>query len=163
MTGLVPSGILPSLLQWGGRYHWIVAIVYRIKEVQRLPSVFITLAAWSLSEVVRYPQYALNALEICPQWLTWLRYTAFILLYPLGALPGEVLLLYKALPYIKEKNLYGCIFEKLPFTYYSVVVVILSLYPFLWFGLYLYMFKQRRYKLDKQFIGRRKSRGKKSD
>lgn len=155
--GLVPSGVSTTVLQWGGRYHWIAAIVSNIKEVQRLPSVFITFAAWSLSEVIRYPQYALNTLGLCPSWLTWLRYSAFIPLYPIGALSGEVLLIYQALPFIQKKNLYDSFFSKLPFNYFSFVSVLLVLYPFLWFSLYIYMFKQRQSKLGKRSRGKRKS------
>lgn len=158
ILGIVPTGVLPTILQWGGRYHWIAAIVCKLKEVQRLPSVFITFAAWSLSEVIRYPQYALNALGLCPRWLTWLRYSAFIPLYPIGALCGEVLLLYQALPFIKKRNLYQNFFNKLPFNYYLFVVVVLALYPFLWLILYIYMLKQRRSRLRKRSSGKRKPR-----
>ncbi|XP_048325254.2 uncharacterized protein LOC125421195 isoform X3 [Ziziphus jujuba] len=48
--GLVPSGALLPLMQWGGRTHFLLAIVRQINEVQELPSVFITFIAWSLSE-----------------------------------------------------------------------------------------------------------------
>ncbi|XP_010253304.1 PREDICTED: very-long-chain (3R)-3-hydroxyacyl-CoA dehydratase 2 isoform X2 [Nelumbo nucifera] len=46
--GLVPSGVLLPLMQWGGRTHFLLAIVSQIVEVQDLPSVFITFLAWSL-------------------------------------------------------------------------------------------------------------------
>ncbi|KAI5081211.1 hypothetical protein GOP47_0004394 [Adiantum capillus-veneris] len=101
-AGIVPSGALTSFLQWGGRYHWIAAVVCNIKEVQRLPSVFITFAAWSLTEVVRYPQYALSTIGLCPWWLTWLRYSVFIPLYPIGALCGEGLAISKAVKSLQQ-------------------------------------------------------------
>ncbi|MCO5549899.1 hypothetical protein L7F22_003374 [Adiantum nelumboides] len=127
-------------------------------EVQRLPSVFITFAAWSLTEIVRYPQYALSIVGLCPWWLTWLRYSVFIPLYPIGALCGEVLLYYQALPYIKLSNLYDNLFSKLPYNYYNFVLGGLILYPFLWLSLYAYMFKQRQIKLGKRLSGKRTSR-----
>uniref|UniRef100_A0A803R777 Very-long-chain (3R)-3-hydroxyacyl-CoA dehydratase n=1 Tax=Cannabis sativa TaxID=3483 RepID=A0A803R777_CANSA len=49
--GLVPSGVVLPLMQWGGRTHFLLAIVRQIDEVQELPAVFITFLAWSLSEV----------------------------------------------------------------------------------------------------------------
>lgn len=162
VLGIVPSKVLPAFLQWGGRYHWIAAVVCNVKQVQRLPSVFITFAAWSLTEVIRYPQYALNMIGLCPWWLTWLRYSIFIPLYPIGALCGEVLLVYQALPFIKQMNLYDSIFSKLPFSYYNFVLVVLALYPFLWLILYIYMFKQRQSKLGKRSGGKRKSRARRS-
>ncbi|KAH7436666.1 hypothetical protein KP509_05G030200 [Ceratopteris richardii] len=103
--------------------------------------------AWSLIEVIRYPQYALSTIGLCPRWLTWLRYTAFIPLYPIGAWCGEVLLYYQALPYIKKSNLFGSFFDKLPFSYYNFIVAGLVLYPFLWLSLYMHMLKQRKIKL----------------
>nr|AKM76678.1 protein-tyrosine phosphatase-like protein [Monsonia marlothii] len=148
--GLVPSGALLPLMQWGGRTHFLFAIVRGIDEVQELPSVFITFLAWSLSEVIRYPQYALSCLGHCPCWVTYLRYTSFIVLYPIGMAPGEMWLMYQALPYIKEKHLYGDSLFGLPFSYYNFVQAVLLCYPLLWLKLYLHLFKQRKLKLAKQ-------------
>ncbi|RVW56965.1 Very-long-chain (3R)-3-hydroxyacyl-CoA dehydratase 2 [Vitis vinifera] len=103
--GLVPSGVLLPLMQWGGRTHFLLAIVRRIVEVQELPSVFITFIAWSISEVIRYSHYALHCMGSCPSCITYLRYTAFILLYPVGVAPGEMWLMYQALPFLKRKNI----------------------------------------------------------
>ncbi|XP_022756591.1 very-long-chain (3R)-3-hydroxyacyl-CoA dehydratase 2-like isoform X1 [Durio zibethinus] len=106
--GIVPSGVLFPLMQWGGRTHFLLAIVRQIDEVQEFSAVFIAFFAWSLTEVIRYSHYALNIYGSCPSWLTYLRYTTFIVLYPLGLAPGEMWLMFQALPFIKEKNLYGC-------------------------------------------------------
>jgi very-long-chain (3R)-3-hydroxyacyl-CoA dehydratase len=43
--------------------------------------------------MVRYPWYAATLMDDCPSWLTWLRYTAFIPLYPIGVI-AEMVLLY---------------------------------------------------------------------
>uniref|UniRef100_A0A803R781 Very-long-chain (3R)-3-hydroxyacyl-CoA dehydratase n=1 Tax=Cannabis sativa TaxID=3483 RepID=A0A803R781_CANSA len=77
------------------------------------------------------------------------RYTAFIVLYPVGLFTGEMWLMYEAVPFIKKKNLYADFFSAFPFTYYTFVRVLLVLYPFLWLKLYLHLFKQRRSKLRK--------------
>ncbi|WJX50290.1 very-long-chain (3R)-3-hydroxyacyl-CoA dehydratase [Trifolium repens] len=148
--GLVPSGALLPLLQWGGRTHFLLAIVRRIHEVQELPSVFITFLAWSISEVIRYSHYAFSCLGNCPSWITYIRYTAFIVLYPIGVFPGEMWLMYQALPIINKKNIYADSFSSLPFSYYDFVKVVLVVYPFLWFKLYLHLFKQRHSKLYKR-------------
>ncbi|KAI4322173.1 hypothetical protein L6164_021890 [Bauhinia variegata] len=148
--GLVPSGVLLPLMQWGGRVHFMLAIVHQLEEVQELPALFITYFAWSLSEVIRYSHYAFNCLGSCPYWITYLRYTAFIVLYPLGLGAGEMWLMYQALPIIKKTNLYRDAFSGLPFSYYDFLKVLLLFYPFLWMKLYLHLFKQRRAKLYKQ-------------
>ncbi|KAK7262421.1 hypothetical protein RJT34_29994 [Clitoria ternatea] len=145
--GLVPSGVLLPLMQWGGRTHFVLAIVAKLDELQELPSVFITFLAWSMGEIIRYSHYAFSCLGNCPHWITYLRYTAFIVLYPLGVGPGEIWVMYQALPIIKEKNLYADSFSGLPFSYYGFLKAVLVVYPFLWFKLYLHLFKQRRAKL----------------
>ncbi|KAJ0987742.1 hypothetical protein J5N97_006098 [Dioscorea zingiberensis] len=148
-VGLVPSGLMLALMQWGGRTHFLLAIVRQITEIQELPSVFITFLSWSLSEMIRYPHYVASSVGLCPSWLTYVRYTAFILLYPIGVGPGEIWLMYQALPFIKERNLYSSFFDRLPFSYHTFVVVVLVFYPILWLRLYLHLFKQRRSKLRK--------------
>ncbi|KAL1558651.1 very-long-chain (3R)-3-hydroxyacyl-CoA dehydratase [Salvia divinorum] len=146
-VGIVPSGVLLPLMQWGGRTHFLFAIVRRIQVVQELPSVFITFVAWGVSEVIRYPHYALYCIGSLPKWITLIRYNAFIVLYPIGVFPGEMWLMYQALPFIKKENLYA---DSLPFSYYNFMLLLLFCYPFLWLKLYLHLFKQRRTKLGKQ-------------
>ncbi|ESQ47195.1 hypothetical protein EUTSA_v10027965mg [Eutrema salsugineum] len=156
--GIVPSGLLSPLMQWCGRTHFILAIVGQIKEVQDLPWLTITLVAWCLAEVIRYPHYALACLGRGPYWLTYLRYTGFIMLFPTG-LVGEMLTMYKALPHIKEINLYANLFSVFPFSYYDFLWAFLLVYPFLWLKLYLPLFSQRKSKLrrpDKHQGGRKR-------
>ncbi|KAK4440836.1 Very-long-chain (3R)-3-hydroxyacyl-CoA dehydratase 2 [Sesamum alatum] len=145
--GIVPSGALLPLMQWGGRTHFLLAIVRPIHEVQELPSVFITFVAWSLSEIIRYSHYASSCMGSSPKWMTFIRYNAFIVLYPIGLFPGEMWLMYEALPFIKKENLYA---DTLPFSYHKFVKALLFCYPLLWMKLYLHLFKQRRSKLGKQ-------------
>ncbi|KAK9755180.1 hypothetical protein RND81_01G007200 [Saponaria officinalis] len=146
--GIVPSGVLLPLMQWGGKAHYLLAIVSKIDEVLESPSIFITFFCWSIGEFIRYSYYALNCVGKCPYWSTFIRYTAFIPIYPLGV-AGEMWLMYSALPYIKEKDLYRDFFGALHFSYNTFVQVVLVCYPFLWLKLYLYLLKQRRSKLRK--------------
>ncbi|KAG5408964.1 hypothetical protein IGI04_005283 [Brassica rapa subsp. trilocularis] len=155
--GIVPSGFLSPLMQWSGRTHFILAIVGQINEVftlgsallvQDSPWLAITLVAWCIGEMIRYPHYALTCLGRCPYWLTYLRYTGFIIIYPTG-LVGELLIMYKALPHVKERNLYANFFSVFPFSYYQFLLAVLLVYPFLWLKLYLQLFKQRKSKLGK--------------
>lgn len=153
--GIVPSGALLPLMQWGGRIHYLLAILRQIHEVQGSASVFVTFTMWSLGEVIRYSHYALNCTGSCPYWMTYIRYTAFILVYPVG-LSGEMWLMYHALPFIKEKNLYADAFTYFPFSYYNFVQVLLLFYPFLWLKLYLHLLKQRKTKLGKHHEKKKK-------
>ncbi|KAL2899105.1 hypothetical protein RDABS01_024187 [Bienertia sinuspersici] len=146
--GIVPSGVLLPLMQWGGRSHYLLAIAGKIVEIQDSPSIFVTFVAWCIGEMIRYSNYALSCIGKCPYWLTYVRYTAFIPVYPLGV-AGEMSLMYQALPYMKEKDLYSDFFSVFPFDYYTFVQALLLCYPFLWMKLYLHLLKQRRSKLRK--------------
>jgi len=54
--------------------------------------------AWALTEVPRYAYYALS-LAGCgvPTWLTWIRYSTFYVLYPIGA-GSEALVMLSTIP-----------------------------------------------------------------
>eukprot|EP00850_Spirogloea_muscicola_P006699 SM000032S12083 [mRNA] locus=s32:451908:454230:+ [translate_table: standard] len=136
-TGLVRSSAQTAFLQWFGRTHVLLAVIASVPEVQQLQSVTVMLLAWALSEVIRYPQYCLNILGSCPGWLTWLRYSAFIPLYPLGLFWGE------------NQQTHSAFFSLLPFDYRTFLVVLLAVYPAIWWQLYTHMFKQRRVKLGR--------------
>ncbi|KAH9552943.1 hypothetical protein CY35_09G094300 [Sphagnum magellanicum] len=156
--GLVRSVTLYNFLQWLGRSHVLFAIIAQIPEVQEQPPILITFSAWALSEVIRCPYYVLTLMGMCPRWLIWLRYTAFVVLYPVGALYGEMLVMYQSLEPIKQRNMYSSIFKWLPFDYHSFVVVLMIAYPCLWLVLYLHMFQQRQKKLSKKVsVNRRKT------
>ncbi|KAK9940382.1 hypothetical protein M0R45_017046 [Rubus argutus] len=136
--GLVPSGVVFPLMQLAGRAN-CVYVIRQTREVQELAAVLITFVAWSISEVIRYSNYALNCIGSCPPWLTYLRYTAFLVLYPPG-MGCETWLMYQALPFMKKYS----------FSYYNILMVVLFCYPFFCVKLYLHMVKQRRSKLGKQ-------------
>ncbi|XP_004294609.1 PREDICTED: very-long-chain (3R)-3-hydroxyacyl-CoA dehydratase 2 [Fragaria vesca subsp. vesca] len=137
-VGLVPSGVVIPLMQWAGRTNCMF-VMRQTHEVQELPAVLIIFVAWSISEIIRYPTYALNCIRSCPPWLTYLRYSAFLVLYPPG-MGGETWIMYYALPFMKKYS----------FGYYRFLMVVLFCYPFLCLKVYLHMVKQRRSKLGKQ-------------
>ncbi|KAL2614064.1 hypothetical protein R1flu_025756 [Riccia fluitans] len=159
--GLVRSGTLTALMQWSGRTHVLLAVIAKLPEVQILPSVFITFLAWAVSEVIRYPQYALTSVGACPRWLLWLRYTAFIPLYPAG-IYGEMNAMYNAVNSVKHKPLYTWLFgDILPFSYDKFLIGLLVIYPALFLVLYIHVFRQRRSKLSSKGAPRpRSSKGK---
>eukprot|EP00891_Asterochloris_glomerata_P007862 jgi/Astpho2/7862/Aster-06146 len=64
------------------------------------------LLAWGITEVIRYSFYALKELSIVPYPLLWLRYTTFIVLYPLGV-ASELAMVYLALPTIRKSKMWS--------------------------------------------------------
>jgi very-long-chain (3R)-3-hydroxyacyl-CoA dehydratase len=105
-VGLVGGSPVTAATQWAGRSNVLFAVVGRVAEVRHGAAAGVMLLAWALSEVVRYPWYAAVTAGACPFWLTWLRYTAFVPLYPLGVV-GEMRAMYDALPHIGARGLHS--------------------------------------------------------
>lgn len=92
--------------------------------------------AWSFTEVVRYSYYAANLADAggVPYWLTWLRYSAFYVLYPIGV-ASEMSIIWMSLG--EAELVVG--------KFYSwVLFAILFTYPPGLYSLYTYMMRQRR-------------------
>ncbi|CAI5981861.1 unnamed protein product [Closterium sp. NIES-64] len=147
LVWLVRSGVVAPLVQWVGRSFVLFAVVGRTPALHTHAALFVLLAVWCCSEVIRYPQYALSLLGTCPRALTWLRYSAFIPLYPIGMFGGEMVLIYSAIPFVKADRPLDFLFAALPFDCHHVLMVILAAYPLFWLHLYTHMFRQRRAKL----------------
>lgn len=56
--------------------------------------------------MVRYPWYAASLAGGAPGWLTWARYSAFLVLYPIGVV-SEMWLLYRGLPAVRALRLHS--------------------------------------------------------
>jgi len=147
--GIVPSNPGLALLQWAGRSNVLFLVLGKIPEIQSSPASTAMLAAWAVSEVVRYPWYALSLVDKCPAFLTWLRYTLFIPTYPVGVL-AEMLLLYQALPFIEARDMYSISMPNpfnMGFSYLRFCQVGLFVYLPIWWQLYSTMLRQRKKKL----------------
>lgn len=101
-----------------------------------IEGIHIVTVAWSLTEIVRYRHYTLVLLNKEQYWLTFLRYTLFIVLYPIGV-AGEMLILLSVLKWNQwEIGLINIV----------IVLVMLTYLPF-FPKLYGYMWQQRKKKL----------------
>lgn len=92
--------------------------------------------AWSITEIVRYSFYLLLLYKHEPEWLLWMRYSFFILLYPLGVSGEWMIFLTPIFEQGISLNLYSIVIggTLLAYLYYFPV-------------LYGYMWKQRKQKL----------------
>ncbi|DBA71042.1 hypothetical protein WJX79_002593 [Trebouxia sp. C0005] len=148
-AGLVRGSPLTALMQWSGRSNVLFAILHRVSQLWTNPAAAVLIYVWALSEVVRYPWYASSLLNCCPSWLTWLRYTLFIPLYPVGML-AEMVLMVKALPFLKSQKLNSISLPNVlnfGFDYHMFIQGLLFVYPFLWLFLYQTLLHQRKKKL----------------
>lgn len=110
----------------------------------------LALFAWTVTEIIRYGYYALNLLNSVPHLVTWLRYTTFIVLYPIGV-TGELWCFYSAQGHVKEAKTWSV---ELPnninftFSYFYFLWGVMLLYIPLFPQMYMHMFVQR-----KKFLG----------
>ena len=98
--------------------------------------IIIVALAWSVTEVVRYSYYFLLLYNREPRWLLWMRYSFFILLYPLGVSGEWLVFLTPVFEHGISLNVYNAVIAGtfIAYAYYFPV-------------LYGYMWKQRKQKL----------------
>jgi very-long-chain (3R)-3-hydroxyacyl-CoA dehydratase len=109
---------------------------------------------WSVAECIRYGNYLYSDLVGNNQIVTWIRYSGFVVLYPLG-ISSELLCLLDAMPVIEKccprvfslemPNSYNFSFDYLYFIWISVLPGYVFGSPYL----YNYMLGQRKRKLQK--------------
>ncbi|EGC32165.1 hypothetical protein DICPUDRAFT_89327 [Dictyostelium purpureum] len=153
LLGITKSSVGPTLAQVLGRNHVLLVALIFVPEVYTHWGVALMFFIWGLSELIRYPLYLYTINNSTPpQFLQFLRYNAFIILYPIG-FAAENVLWYNMLPYIKEREIHSV---RLPnsinfgFDYYYFVIfwicTTLLVFPFQ----YMFMFKLRSLKNKKK-------------
>ncbi|OEL33281.1 Very-long-chain (3R)-3-hydroxyacyl-CoA dehydratase PASTICCINO 2A [Dichanthelium oligosanthes] len=159
--GSVVQRLYLSVYNWVVFYGWAQVMYYTtlallasgheaVYDAVEQPLLFAQTAAFM--EVIRYSFFGLKeAFGIIPSWHLWLRYSTFLLLYPIG-LVSELGLIYVALPSMKESGKY-CL--RMPnkwnfsFEYYYLCVLLSSLYIPGFPYLFRYMLTQRKKALSK--------------
>ncbi|XP_063539902.1 very-long-chain (3R)-3-hydroxyacyl-CoA dehydratase isoform X1 [Cydia strobilella] len=101
MFGYTKGGVLVPFLQVSGRAMVLFAMIEAEPRMQTKPVVFYLFIVWSLIEVVRYPYYITQLYKKEIYILTWLRYTMWIPLYPIGVF-CEAIILIRNIPYFEE-------------------------------------------------------------
>eukprot|EP01122_Echinamoeba_exundans_P014793 TRINITY_DN6777_c0_g1_i1.p1 TRINITY_DN6777_c0_g1~~TRINITY_DN6777_c0_g1_i1.p1 ORF type:complete len:235 (+),score=65.55 TRINITY_DN6777_c0_g1_i1:74-778(+) len=96
MIGLVSSNLLTTSIQTLMKL-FIVIICYLLPSARESFAFSSLIFAWSAGEIIRYMYYAMsNPLIVgkqTPDFVPYLRYTGFIVLYPIGFLSEFVILL----------------------------------------------------------------------
>merc|ERR1712226_1554351 len=144
-TGLVRSNPILTTFQVFCRVIVLWGVIYPIVKVQINLGCALLLFAWTITEMIRYSYYSFTLLGYLPSVLNYLRYTLFIVLYPIGV-TGELLCIYRALPIVKETDLFSLHLPNkwnFSFEYYYVLFGTFPLYVVLFPQLYFHMFKQR--------------------
>ncbi|CAG2116575.1 unnamed protein product [Medioppia subpectinata] len=96
------SALMPSI-QLFGRVFLIFFMVDSEPKIHANPWVIYLFFVYTISEMIRYPYYMLHVFNVNIGFLTTIRYTAWILLYPLGFL-CEGVILYNNITYLEESK-----------------------------------------------------------
>jgi len=95
--GLVNSNFMTSAIQILSRLHMVMGIFRWTTEAQSSKGLAGCVVAWSIAEMIRYVYYLFGLLRINSSILQALRYSGFLVLYPLG-ISSEVLGIFRGLP-----------------------------------------------------------------
>ncbi|KAL8060387.1 hypothetical protein ABFX02_02G021800 [Erythranthe guttata] len=152
LFGLVRSPVTATLPQVSSRLYVTWGVLYSFPEIRTHFFVVSLVIGWSVTEIIRYAFFGFKeALGFAPAWLLWLRYSTFLILYPVG-ITSELGLIYNALPYMKETEKYSFRMpNKLNFSfdYYYLAFLAVGIYVPCSPHLYGYMLGQRKKALSK--------------
>ncbi|XP_005179424.1 very-long-chain (3R)-3-hydroxyacyl-CoA dehydratase [Musca domestica] len=101
MFGYTKGSALIPFMQVTGRNFVLFVMIEFEERMQSKPAVFYVFVIWSLIEIFRYPYYVSQILKMSYGLLTWIRYTIWIPLYPLGILCEGIIIL-RNIPYFEE-------------------------------------------------------------
>ncbi|XP_023187822.1 very-long-chain (3R)-3-hydroxyacyl-CoA dehydratase-like isoform X1 [Xiphophorus maculatus] len=156
LLGLVKTGFFPAMIQVAGRNVILFVIFGCLDEMQNKAVVFYVFYLWSSIEIFRYPFYMLACIGTDWKPLTWLRYSLWIPLYPLGVV-AEAVAVIQSLPIFDETRLFSvplpsALGHSLSFSYtLQLYLVVMFLGLFINFR-HLYKQRQRRYRSRKRKV-----------
>jgi len=102
LLGWVRSPLPTTIIQVSSRLFLVWGITEQFNSAQTNVLYTTMILSWSLTEVIRYSFYAFSLLgSEPPRLLTYLRYTTFYVLYPLGA-GSEAFLIFTTVPSLES-------------------------------------------------------------
>uniref|UniRef100_A0A1A8QIZ5 Very-long-chain (3R)-3-hydroxyacyl-CoA dehydratase n=2 Tax=Nothobranchius rachovii TaxID=451742 RepID=A0A1A8QIZ5_9TELE len=144
--GVVRTALIPTFIQVIGRNFILFIILGSLEEMHHRPVVFFVFYLWSTIEIFRYPFYMLGCCNTEWKTLTWLRYTVWIPLYPLGVL-AEAVAVIQSIPIFDETRLFRIPLPKVIGTSVSFSYVLHVYLIFMFLGLFInfrHLYKQRK-------------------
>ncbi|XP_025878616.1 very-long-chain (3R)-3-hydroxyacyl-CoA dehydratase PASTICCINO 2A-like isoform X1 [Oryza sativa Japonica Group] len=152
IVGLVRSPVSSTLPQITARLFMIWGILRSFPEIHTHIFVTSLLISWCITEVTRYSFNGMKeSFGFTPSWLLWLRYSTFIVCFPIGMV-SEVGLVYIVVPFMKASEKY-CL--RMPnkwnfsIKYFYASVFFMALYAPVYPHLFHYLIVQRKKALAK--------------
>jgi len=146
LIGFTKGGWLAPFIQFLARNFILFVVINFNRHIQTSSIVPCILLIWSFIELFRYPYYGMRLLNKPNRVLTWLRYTLWIVLYPLGAIL-EGMVAYKSIEYYRStRSLSLTLPNKLNFAFNFAFFLqcYLVLLPLGLIQMMRYMWSQRR-------------------
>ncbi|KAK9448194.1 tyrosine phosphatase-like protein [Limtongia smithiae] len=134
LIGLVRAPVFTTGMQVASRLFLTWGVVWLFPETGGETLAYSTmLICWSITEIVRYSFYASNLKGTTPKWLTYIRYTAFFVLYPAGV-ASELLVTTASLKQARHMSV--------AYEYFMIGVMLIYIPGF--YTLFTHMIRQRR-------------------
>lgn len=138
---IVSSPVSTTIKQLSSRFFVVVLIDFlkadQYVTVAGITGLHLIMFAWSITEIVRYSFYFFALIEKEIKLLVFLRYTLFLVLYPMGV-TGELLII---VSWMSKGGI--------TFSAEDVIFGIIFLSYFIFFpGMFIHMLKQRKKKLN---------------
>ncbi|XP_023024038.2 3-hydroxyacyl-CoA dehydratase 2 [Leptinotarsa decemlineata] len=150
LFGYVKGGMFLPFVQIVGRLFVLFLNVEKEPRIQKMPVVFYLFLSWSAIEIIRYPYYMTQLYKKENKLLTWIRYSAWIILYPVGFI-CEGVILFRNLIFVDQSGKWSISLpNSLNFTFhYSTFLRIYLLFVMIpgMFTLIRHMHKIRQQKL----------------
>lgn len=149
IVGYTKGSALFPFLQVSGRNLVLFAVINSEPRIQDKPIILCLFLVWSAVELIRYPYYIITLVKKEISWLTWLRYTVWVVLYPMGFMcEGLVLLI--SLSYFEETKRYTVTLpNKWNFTFDMVTFLRIYMTFVLLPGLYIVMKHMQKLRVKK--------------
>jgi len=144
--GIVRGNLIITTIQVLSRVMVVCGVILATPTGRISPGVPLALLAWSVTEIIRYSYYAFNLLGPVPHILVFLRYTTFIVLYPIGV-TGELLCFYWAQMHARTSNQWSIEMPNpanVTFSYFYFLWMVMLSYIPIFPQMYLHMFGQRK-------------------
>ena len=101
LFGFTKGSIVEATIQVFGRLIFLFLMIDAEPRMQTNPVVFYLLLTYASIEIVRYPYYLFRVFDKDVGVVTWLRYSIWVPLYPIGLI-SEATLAYRCIPFFEE-------------------------------------------------------------
>lgn len=105
IIGFTTGSALVPLLQITGRIFIIFTMVDIVEPIQTHFIVFVLIVIWSTIEIIRYSYYITVISKMKIKLLTWLRYSMWIPLFPMGIF-CELIIIFKNIAYFEKTGMF---------------------------------------------------------